>query len=195
VNKNTIVVVQSVGPINLETFVTSSNGRFCLCFTALSHIHLPAVTAVVWSGLAGQEAGNSLVDILYGIVNPSGRLPYTIGKSINDYAATVVYSGSNPQIAYSECLNIDYRHFDSAGITPRYEFGFGLSYTTFSYSTLSVTGAVGSYTPPSGPGSSLDSRFGPQLCPMITTQQRFQPSCQRFHSLLHPHKQWHTSGP
>jgi len=98
------------------------------------------------------------VDVLYGAYNPSGRLPYTIGKSINDYPAQIdtAFSLVTIQIPYTEGLNIDYRHFDAANITPRYEFGFGLSYTTFAYSGLSVSGSVPSSDPPSGPGSSLD---------------------------------------
>ncbi|EIN13535.1 beta-glucosidase [Punctularia strigosozonata HHB-11173 SS5] len=141
VNKNTIVVVQSVGPITMEAWITNAN-----------------VTAVVWSGLAGQEAGDSLVDILYGAYNPSGRLPYTIGKSITDYPAQILYTSSQsiPAIPYTEGLNIDYRHFDSAGIAPRFEFGFGLSYTTFDYSALTVTGSPAGGTPVSGPGSALN---------------------------------------
>jgi beta-glucosidase len=69
VNKNTIVVVQSVGPINMEAWVTNANGEYwpsSLGCQLTSHI----VTAVVWSGLAGQEAGNSLVDVIYGAYNP-----------------------------------------------------------------------------------------------------------------------------
>jgi beta-glucosidase len=141
VNNNTIVVVNTVGPIVVEAWIDHPN-----------------VTALVWSGLPGQEAGNSLTDILYGAYNPSGRLPYTIGKSINDYAAQVnaEFSLSTIQIPYTEGLNIDYRHFDAANIIPRYEFGFGLSYTTFDYSGLSISGSVPSSDPPSGPGSSLD---------------------------------------
>ncbi|KAA1468626.1 glycoside hydrolase family 3 protein [Dentipellis sp. KUC8613] len=141
VNKNTIVVVNSVGPIVTEAWIDHPN-----------------VTALVWSGLPGQEAGNSLVDVLYGTYNPSGRLPYTIGKSVTDYSAQVLYvsnAGIVP-INYTEGIFIDYRHFDAAGIEPRFEFGFGLSYTTFDYSGLTVTGSVGTGTPPSGPGSSLD---------------------------------------
>ncbi|KAL4268064.1 glycosyl hydrolase 3 family protein [Pleurotus pulmonarius] len=140
-NANTIVVVNSVGPIEVEAWI--------------SH---PNVTAVVWSGLPGQEAGNSLTDVLYGAYNPSGRLPYTIGKSINDYSAKVIYN-SNANILpipYSEGLFIDYRHFDQANIAPRFEFGFGLSYTTFTYASLAISGSIGTGTAPSGPGSSLD---------------------------------------
>ncbi|KAG9223004.1 hypothetical protein CCMSSC00406_0000307 [Pleurotus cornucopiae] len=140
-NANTIVVVNSVGPIEVEAWINHPN-----------------VTAVVWSGLPGQEAGNALVDVLYGAYNPSGRLPYTIGKSINDYSAKVIYN-SNANILpipYSEGLFIDYRHFDQANIAPRFEFGFGLSYTTFSYASLSISGSIGTGTAPTGPGSSLD---------------------------------------
>ncbi|KAH7882461.1 glycoside hydrolase family 3 protein [Phlebopus sp. FC_14] len=123
-NNNTIVVVNSVGPLILEPWIENPN-----------------VTAVVWAGIQGQEAGNSIVDILYGNYNPSGRLPYTIAKDPADYPTQVIYNGSNNeivQIDYSEGLFIDYRHFDAANIQPRFEFGFGLSYTTFNYSDLRV---------------------------------------------------------
>ena len=117
-NKNTIVVVHSVGPVILETILQQPN-----------------VQAVVWAGIPGQESGNGLLDILYGSTSPSGKLPYTIAKSSTDYG-TSVQSGSDN---YAEGLYIDYRHFDHASITPRYEFGYGLSYTTFAYSGLSAT--------------------------------------------------------
>ncbi|KAH6917184.1 cellulose-binding beta-glucosidase [Coprinopsis sp. MPI-PUGE-AT-0042] len=143
-NTKTIVVVNTVGPVDMEAWISLAN-----------------VVAVVWVGLPGQEAGNSLVDILWGDYNPSGRLPYTIGKSINDYSARVLYNSSVqvPTITYSEGLFIDYRHFDRQNIAPRYEFGFGLSYTTFNYSSLSVTGTAGGITFPTGAGSSLDSKL------------------------------------
>lgn len=104
-NKNTIVVVQSVGPVVLESILA-----------------LDGVKAVVWAGLGSQESGNALVDILYGSTSPSGKLPYTIAKSATDYGTSV----SSTDVSYSEGLYIDYRHFDHEGISPRYEFGFGL---------------------------------------------------------------------
>jgi len=75
-------------------------------------------------------------------VNPSGHLPYTIAKAASDYPAKVVTgTGILPgsiEINYTEGLFIDYRHFDQANIAPRFEFGFGLSYTQFTYSDLSI---------------------------------------------------------
>ncbi|KAI0335394.1 beta-glucosidase [Cubamyces sp. BRFM 1775] len=141
VNNNTIVVVNSVGPIIMESWIENPN-----------------VTAVIWAGLPGQEAGNALVDVLYGDVNPSGRLPFTIAKAEPDYSARVIYDGSGTvQIPYSEGLLVDYRHFDANNITPRFEFGFGLSYTTFSYSNLMITGSTsGGSRQPIIPGASLD---------------------------------------
>jgi len=139
VNSKTIVVVNSVGQINMESWVTNAN-----------------VSAVVLAGLPGQEAGNALVDILYGTVNPSGRLPYTIARNVSDYSASLVTSGSGTvQIPYNEALNVDYRAFDARNITPRFEFGFGLSYTTFNYSSISVSGMPASTTGPTGAGSSV----------------------------------------
>jgi beta-glucosidase len=83
----------------------------------------------------GQESGNGLVDVLYGSTSPSGKLPFTIAKAASDYG-TAVSASDDP---YTEGLFIDYRHFDQKAITPRYEFGFGLSYTTFSYSNLTIS--------------------------------------------------------
>ena len=123
-SNNTMVVVHSVGPLILEPWIEHPN-----------------VTAVVWAGLAGPETGNSLVDVLYGDVNPSGRLPYTIAKHASDYPAQLPLGGGGDtilQIPYNEGLFIDYRHFDAQNITPRFEFGFGMSYTTFQYSNLQV---------------------------------------------------------
>lgn len=91
--------------------------------------------AIVWAGIPGQESGNGLADILYGSTSPSGKLPYTIAKQASDYGASIAPGDDN----YSEGLFIDYRHFDKNSISPRYEFGFGLSYTTFSYSALTTT--------------------------------------------------------
>lgn len=140
VNTKTVVVVNAVGPIIMESWISNPN-----------------VVAVVWAGLLGQEAGNAIVDVLFGDVNPSGRLPYTIAKAASDYGAAVQTSGGT--INYSEGVFIDYRWFDKQGITPRYEFGFGLSYTTFSYSGLTIVSPPSSPggSAPTGPGSSLSS--------------------------------------
>ena len=144
VNKNTVVVVHTTGPILLEAFADIAN-----------------VKAIVWAGLPGQEAGNSLVDILYGDVSPSGKLPYTIARAAKDYGTTIQANIDN----FPEGLFIDYRNLDKNGITPRYEFGFGLSmynsvkittflanvlpaYTNFTYSDLAIMGS-----PTSGPQS------------------------------------------
>ena len=121
---NTVVVIHAVGPVLVEDFVDHPN-----------------VTAVLFAGLPGQESGNSLVDVLYGDVNPSGRLPFTIAKTYADYGIPLhnTTDVAVPQEPFTEGLLIDYRHFDRAAIAPRYEFGFGLSYTTFAYSDLHIT--------------------------------------------------------
>ena len=120
---STIVVIHAVGPLLLEDW--SEN---------------PNVTAVVFAGLPGQESGNSLVDVVFGDVNPSGHLPWTIAKAREDYPADVLYVADSPvpQINFTEGNFLDYKHFDAADIEPRYPFGFGLSYTTFSFANLSI---------------------------------------------------------
>lgn len=93
-------------------------------------IHHPHIKAIVWPGLPGQESGNSLADVLFGDVNPSARLPYTIAQKEADYGAKV---SQDLIFSYSEGLDIGYRWFDRHDIQPLYEFGYGLSYTEFEY--------------------------------------------------------------
>ena len=136
---NTIVVIHSVGAVNVSSWYDSEN-----------------VTAILWAGLPGQESGNALVDVLYGAVNPGGKLPFTIGRNREDYGTDVLYTPNNgqfgaPQQDFVEGLLIDYRSFDANNIEPIYEFGFGLSYTTFAYSDLVISDAgAAPYTPASG---------------------------------------------
>ena len=122
----TIVIVHAVGPVILERW-----------------IDLPGVKAVVLANLPGEKSGDALTDVLFGEIDASGRLPYTVGKSLEDYGqgGQVLYhpNGIVPQQNFDEGLYIDYRHFDKYNITPRYEFGFGLSYTSWSFSDLTLT--------------------------------------------------------
>lgn len=136
-NPNTIVVVHSVGPIILENILKNTG-----------------VKAVVWAGLPSQESGNALVDVLYGLVAPSGKLPYTIAKSDADYGTTVSRGDDN----FAEGLYIDYRHFDQKNIEPRFPFGFGLSYTNFTYGDIKVTSTAtsGAASGAVGPGGKAD---------------------------------------
>ena len=137
VNNNTIVVVHSVGPVIMEEWIDHPN-----------------ITAVLWPGLPGQESGNSLLDVMYGAYNPSGRLPYTIAKRREDYSADIIYVDTAipaiPQVDYTEALEIDYRHFLAKNITPRFEFGFGLSYTEFNLTNINVEEWESAQEPMSG---------------------------------------------
>lgn len=135
---NTIVVMHTIGPVLVDTFYQNPN-----------------VTAIIWAGIPGQESGNAITDILYGKVNPGGKTPFTWGATRAEYGTDLLYEPNNgagaPQENFEEGVFIDYRHFDKAGITPVYEFGFGLSYTTFSYSNIQVQSHTApAYTPASG---------------------------------------------
>ncbi|KAI0121715.1 beta-glucosidase-related glycosidase [Xylariales sp. AK1849] len=130
-------VVESVAKYcNNTVVVTHSSGINTLPFT--DH---PNVTAIVAAHYPGQETGNSIVDVLYGDVNPSGRLPYTIAVDGTDYNAPPTTAISTTgvddwQSWFDEKLEIDYRYFDANNISVLYEFGYGLSYTTFELSNI-----------------------------------------------------------
>jgi beta-glucosidase len=107
-------------------------------------IEHPNVTAVIFAHLPGQDSGRALVEILYGRSPPSGKLPYTVAMNESQYGSLLSPTKPSgeyvlfPQDDFSEGVLIDYRAFDAVNATPRFEFGFGLSYTTFSYGSLGI---------------------------------------------------------
>ncbi|CAK4030678.1 glycoside hydrolase family 3 [Lecanosticta acicola] len=143
-NWNGTEVVETIAANCSNTVVvTHSSGLNVLPFA--DH---PNVTAIVAAHLSGQEVGNSVVDILLGAVNPSGKLPYTIAKEEDDYAFVPIVNSTELLLTedanawqddFEERLLIDYRHFDYYNLSVQYEFGFGLSYTTFSLGNASVS--------------------------------------------------------
>ncbi|RYP69487.1 hypothetical protein DL769_005265 [Monosporascus sp. CRB-8-3] len=106
------------------------------------------VVAILAAHYPGEETGHAIVDVLWGDYNPSAKLPYTIPARASDYDSPIVtaprdLSPTGWQDDFNDGLLIDYRLFDARDITPLYEFGFGLSYTTFELDErLSVTGLV-----------------------------------------------------
>lgn len=132
----------------------------------------PNVTAAIFAHLPGEASGDALVEILYGRQSPSGRLPYTVAKNESDYGMLLDPAqpdAQNPQYSqsdFSEGVFIDYRHFLKNNITPRFAFGYGLSYTTFAYSNLKIfktSGSDCSVAPPDmdqkPPEGGLDSLY------------------------------------
>ncbi|KAK5110886.1 hypothetical protein LTR85_000696 [Meristemomyces frigidus] len=105
----------------------------------------PNITAVIYAHLPGQDSGQALVEILYGYQSPSGRLPYTVAKNENDYGNLLNPTVPNntthwhTQSNFTEGVYIDYKHFLAQNITPRFEFGYGLTYTTFNYSSIQAS--------------------------------------------------------
>jgi beta-glucosidase len=102
---------------------------------------LSSVKGVVEAWYPGQEDGNAIADILFGKVDPSGKLPVTFPARLADVPASTPaqWPGVDKKVEYSEGLLVGYRWYEAKGITPLFPFGFGLSYTTFSFSNLSVT--------------------------------------------------------
>jgi beta-glucosidase-like glycosyl hydrolase len=121
-NPNTIVVLNTGGPV-----LTPWAGQ---------------VKGVVEAWYPGQEAGNALARVLYGDVDPGGRLPVTFPVNENDAPASgnpAQYPGVNKNTTFSEGVLVGYRHYDAKGVAPRFPFGYGLSYTTFAYSGLTAS--------------------------------------------------------
>ncbi|KAG5938079.1 hypothetical protein E4U60_001523 [Claviceps pazoutovae] len=129
---NTIVVLHNAGIRTVDGFVDHPN-----------------VTALLFAHLPGEKSGKALVSLLWGHSNPSGKLPYTVAHSPSDYGALLnphIQGGSNnPQADYTAGIYMDYKYFEANNIQPRYEFGFGLSYTRFDYSDIEIQGPLGSF--------------------------------------------------
>ncbi|KAM0285672.1 hypothetical protein ACHAQH_001378 [Verticillium albo-atrum] len=124
---STIVVLHNAGPRLVDQWIDHPN-----------------ITAVLFAHLPGQASGTALTSILYGRANPSGKLPYTVARNESDYGHAANPDSPDarhqlfPQSNFTEGTYIDYRRFDREDITPRFAFGFGLSYTTFEYGNLTV---------------------------------------------------------
>jgi beta-glucosidase len=120
-NPNTIVVLQNGGPLTMPW--------------------LGSVRAVLENWYPGQVDGDSIAPILFGDLDPSGHLPETIPKQLSDgpLRTPSQYPGVSGQVAHSERLLVGYRWYTAKRIAPLFPFGFGLSYTSFRFSRLSLT--------------------------------------------------------
>ncbi|MZI92850.1 glycosyl hydrolase family 3 [Vibrio sp. CAIM 722] len=127
-NPNTIVVMHSGGGMNMMPWANNA-------------------AAILHAWYSGQFGGQALAEILYGDVNPSGRLPITLDKKIKFNPSYASYSDPDDYVGddakttmtYSEGLFLGYRGYDKSSHKPLYPFGFGLSYTTFSFSDIALS--------------------------------------------------------
>ncbi len=117
-NPKTIVVLQTGSPVTMPW--------------------LDKVAGVVQAWYPGQECGNAIADVLFGVVNPSGKLSQTFPMRLEDNPAYINYPGENGRVHYGEGIFIGYRYYEKKQVAPLFPFGFGLSYTTFAYSNIQV---------------------------------------------------------
>jgi beta-glucosidase len=132
-------LVQAVLGANPNTIVVLNNG---------APLDLPwadQVPALVEGLLAGEEGPRALAQILLGTVNPSGKLPFTLPRRLEDNPAYLYYSPGR-DASYGEGVFVGYRYYDKRKIAPLFPFGHGLSYTTFAYANLRVPSSVASGT-------------------------------------------------
>ena len=130
-NKNTIVVITAGGNVDMTQWI----GK---------------VAAVVHTWYPGQEGGTALAQILFGDYSPSGKLPASFERRWEDNPVFHSYypAKGESRVAYSEGVFLGYRHYDRSATKPMFPFGFGLSYTTFAYSNLSVSPQAGKLDQP-----------------------------------------------
>ncbi|KAK4128902.1 glycoside hydrolase family 3 protein [Parathielavia appendiculata] len=129
-------LIEAVVEANPRTVVVNQSG---------SPVTMPwadRVPAILQAWYQGQEAGNALADVLFGLQNPSGKLPCTFPRRLQDTPAYHNWPGENESVVYGEGIYIGYRHYDRVGISPLFPFGHGLSYTTFEYGRPSLSGKV-----------------------------------------------------
>ncbi|MHA1976785.1 MAG: glycoside hydrolase family 3 C-terminal domain-containing protein [Candidatus Hodarchaeales archaeon] len=124
-NPNMVVILINGSPIGMKEWIND----------------VPAVLEA-WYG--GMEAGNAIANVLFGDVNPSGKLPISFPIQLSDspaHKSPRTYPGDLEELKvhYEEGIYIGYRHFEKFDIAPLFPFGFGLSYTTFSYDNLSLS--------------------------------------------------------
>jgi len=124
INKSVILLITAGGAVDMTPWLDS-------------------VPVVLQTWYSGQEGGTALAEIIFGNVNPSGRLPVTFERQWEDNPVHDSYypSDSTKHVVYKEGLFVGYRGYEHNGTKPLFPFGYGLSYTTFAYRSLSVTRA------------------------------------------------------
>ena len=128
----------------LISAVAAANPRTVVVIDAGAPVVMPwisQVASVVDAWYPGESNGAALAAVLFGKVDPGGHLPVTfpVGLSQAPASSPAQFPGVNGQVLYSEGIDVGYRYYDAKNETPLFPFGFGLSYTRFSYSHLTVT--------------------------------------------------------
>lgn len=123
-NPNTIVVLMGGGPIDMSEWINNTKG-------------------IVQAWYPGMEGGNALASIIFGTVNPSGKLPMTFPKKLQDVPEQRfgMYSKDSLTMYYNDDIYVGYRYYDTYKVEPQFAFGHGLSYTNFVYSGLQIAGS------------------------------------------------------
>jgi beta-glucosidase len=128
-------LIEAVAAANSHTVVVLKTG------SAVFMPWVDKVPAILEAWYPGEEDGNAVAAILFGDVNPSGKLPITFPKRLADLPANTpeMYPGVHGAVRYSNGILVGYRYFDAQKIKPLFPFGYGLSYTTFAYKNLAIT--------------------------------------------------------
>lgn len=125
-------LIEEVCRVQPNTIVVLQNG------SAIAMPWLSGPKAVLEAGLGGQAIGGAVVDVLFGQVNPCGKLAETFPLRLEDTPAYLNYPGDAGVVRYGEGIFVGYRYYDKKKIAPLFPFGFGLSYTTFEYTGLAI---------------------------------------------------------
>ncbi len=126
-------MIEAVVSANTNTIVV------LLCGSAVECPWADRVKAVLYMGLPGQAGGEAIAELLYGRVNPGGKLAESWPFTYEDVPSSEIY-GKTADALYQEGVYVGYRYYDRAGAPVRWPFGYGLSYTEFDYSSLTVNG-------------------------------------------------------
>lgn len=129
-----VALIKAVCARQPNTVVILNNGS---AIAMREWIDGPAAVLEAW--MMGQAGAGAIVDVLFGDVNPSGRLTETFPLKLSDTPAYLNYPGENGQVRYGEGLFIGYRYYDAKEMRVQFPFGYGLSYTTFEYRNLRVS--------------------------------------------------------
>ncbi|CEP78340.1 glycoside hydrolase family 3 C-terminal domain-containing protein [Defluviitoga tunisiensis] len=125
-------LIEEVSKVQPNTIVVLSNG---------APVEIPwidKVKGLLESYLGGQAGGGAVADILFGEVNPSGKLAETFPKKLSHNPSYLNFPGEGNKVEYREGVFVGYRYYDKKEIEPLFPFGYGLSYTTFEYTDISV---------------------------------------------------------